>query len=197
MSTAADLPTERQIGLVIDHDPAVWLPGPVHRTREEWLAAAESACAVDFGVVEGSDEASYLREVLTEFVEADLKCDFRFLRMRALVDLPLTARISVARGTQAGQLPDPLASFDPDQEYYAEPQVEEVDRARGLRRAIIWQTEDGLRSVIRYHRRVSEWESDLVVSCSGADLRGTALGLSDLDELARAIWFVDADGTRR
>lgn len=197
MNTAADLPTERQIGLVIDHDPAVWLPGPVHRSRDEWLTAAESACAADFDVAKGSDEASYLHEVLTEFVDSDLECDFRFLRMRAVVDLPITARVSVVLGPGAGHLPDPLTSFDPDVEYYAEPQVEEVDRARDLRRAIMWQTEDGLRSVIRYHRRLPEWEADLVVSSAGADLRATALGLSDLDELARAIWFVDEDGTRR
>lgn len=73
-----------------------------------------------------------------------------------------------------------------------------LDAERGLRRALAFEVaEDGIRSVVRYHRRVPEWDVDFVLACAGADLDSTAIGLDVLDALAKSVWFVDVEGDRR
>lgn len=191
--------TETTIGLVVDHDPAVWLRGPVGPTREQWLQGAYAAVAADFGVRPETTEAGYLRELLVRFVDADLRCDLRFLLLRALVDLPITVRLSGFVGAPADTVGKALTDLDPDATYYdQEPRVETIDAERGLRRSIAFRMDpEGITSSVRYHRRVDEWDADLVVACAGADMKATALGLPLLDDLARAAWFVDAEGERR
>lgn len=187
------------LGILVDHDPAIWLPGPVERSRDEWLDAAYLACAADFDVQEGSAESALLREVLTAFVDADLGSDLRFLHLRALIDIPVVARVTVSLGTTDGSIGEHFADLEQGSQHYdREARVDVIDESRQLRRALAFRIEpDGMRSVVRYHRRVEEWHADVVLSCAGADLKATALVLDDLDELSRAVWFVDEGGNRR
>lgn len=195
--------TAEPAGIAVDHDPAVWLPGPTGGATDAeiatWIAGATDACASDFGVADGSDEGRYLREVLSAFASADLPCDFRFLRLRALDDVPLIARLNLFQGMPAGDLDRVMrTSHDPEARLYDdEPQVEVLDEERGLRRWLLFQLRDGIEPIVRHHRRIEEWKLDIVLSCSGPSLKATALGLADLDALAKAVWVVDEEGGRR
>jgi hypothetical protein len=186
-------------GVVVDYDPAVWLPGPTGTNTDAWVEGAFSACAADFGLAADAPQASYLRELLTLFASHDLHCDFRFLRLRTPTEPPLIARLSVYAGVPAREVTEALTTFDPDASYYDRaPQVTAIDPDRGLRRATTYAVDGGVvRPLIRYHRHVEEWDAGLVLASSGATLQTTAAGLGDLDALARSIWLVDANGSRR
>lgn len=186
------------LGVAVDYDPAVWLAGPTDPDTETWIAGAFAACAADFGVTEGTAEATYLRRLLADFAAADFPGDFRFLRLRGLTDAPLAALLTVYVGAPADELAAALVTFDEDATYYdRKPQIIDIDQARGLRRSLVFSVDDGIRSTIHYHRRVEEWQVDVLLTCAGADLKATALGLPDLDQLADAVWLVDAEGHRR
>ena len=93
-----------------------------------------------------------------------------------------------------------LTSYEPGTRWYdPEPELVVVDEGSDLRRSVRYAMDDDgrLSSVIRYHRRVAELATDVVLSCAGADLRTTALALADLDDLARAVRLVDRQGVRR
>lgn len=190
-------------GIAVDYDPATWLPGPPAGASEPevaaWIDGATAACASDFGVAGDSEEHRYLRDVLTGFASADLACDFRFLRLRGLDDVPLVARLNLFQGMSAGDVDQVMrAAHDPESRPYDEaPQVESVDDERGLRRWMLFQVRDDIEPVVRHHRRIEEWEIDIVLSCSGPSLKATALGIADLDALAEAVWVIDEDGGRR
>lgn len=189
-------------GVAIDYDPAVWLPGPTGDAAPDevraWIEGALRACCEDFRVTPDTAEERHLREVLTEFGSRELACDFRFLRLRAVDDAPLVARLDVHVGEPSGGLDSVLEMFTPGATGYdTGARTDTVDPDRGLRRALMFTVDDGIRTVVRYHRRVEEWQGDVVLSCTGADLRATAAGLSDLDALARAVWLVSPDGSRR
>lgn len=195
--------TAGPVGVAVDYDAAAWLPGPVAGATEAetaaWIDGATAACTQDFGVAEGSDEQRYLREVLTSFASADLPCDFRFLRLRGLDDVPLIARLNLFRGMPADDLDRVMReSHDPEALLYDdEPQVETVDEERGLRRWLLFELRDGIRPIVRHHRRIEEWELDIVLSCGGPSLKATALGIADLDALAEAVWVLDEEDNRR
>jgi len=191
-------PPAPALGVAVDYDPAVWLAGPTDHDTDAWIAGAFTACASDFGVLEGTAEATYLLRLLTDFAAADFSGDFRFLRLRGLTDAPLAALLTVYVGAPAEELAAALVTFDEDATYYdRKPRIVEIDPARGLRRSLVFSVDDGIRSAIHYHRRVEEWAVDVLLTCAGADLKATALGLPDLDHLAGAVWLVDAEGRRR
>jgi hypothetical protein len=190
-------PQEAALGVAVDFDPAVWLPGPTGEDPLDWVQRAYDACATDFEVEADTAESTYLHEMLTEFGTRDLACDFRFLRLRTLVDAPLIAMLSVYVDAQE-DVATALRSFDPDATYYdTEPKIVEIDTARGLRRSMVFEVDGGIRPVVRYHRHVAGADTDVVLASAGAGLRAVAEGLGDLDRLAEAIWLVDAEGTRR
>lgn len=186
-------------GVVVDYDPAVWLPGPTRPDTDAWVEGAFTACAADFGLAADAPQAEYLRALLTLFATRELHCDFRFLRLRTPTEPPLIARISVYAGVPGEELAEALTTFDPDPGYYDRaPRVAEVDPDRGLRRSTMYSVEGGVvRPVIHYHRHVDDWDAGMILASSGATLRTTAAGLRDLDELARSVWVVDEEGTRR
>jgi hypothetical protein len=190
-------PAAPELGVAVDFDPAVWLPGPTDRTTDDWVERAFLACATDFEVREGTAEATYLRELLTGFADRDLASDFRFLRLRTLTDAPLVAMLSVYVDSP-DDLSGALEAFDGSATYYDHhPQVVDLDPGRGLRRSMAFAVEGSIRPLVRYHRRIDAWNVDVLLSSAGAGLRATADGLADLDALAEAIWVVDADGNRR
>ena len=83
--------------------------------------------------------------MLTEFGTRDLSCDFRFLRLRTLVDAPLVAMLSVFVDSEE-DVALALRSFDPDATYYdTAPKVVELDAARGLRRSMVFEVAGGIR----------------------------------------------------
>ena len=171
-------------GVVVDYDPAVWLPGPTRPDTDAWVEGAFTACAADFGLAADAPQAEYLRALLTLFATRELHCDFRFLRLRTPTEPPLIARISVYAGVPGEELAEALTTFDPDPGYYDRaPRVAEVDPDRGLRRSTMYS--------------VDGWDAGMILASSGATLRTTAAGLRDLDELARSVWVVDEEGTRR
>lgn len=171
-------------------DPAVWLTGPHGpASPEAWTGAALKALVSDFGVAPASPEERYLREVLEAFVDADLG-EFRFLRMRAVGDPPVAARLDVALRS-AGD-PDPLTVFEEDVAWYDHaPSVVTVDEPGGLRRATRLYVEDGVRVAVRHHRFDAENRADIVVSSIGHDLRTTALVLDHLAALCLAVRLED------
>ena len=185
--------------VVVDYDPAVWLAGPADPARAEpWTAAAVEACAEDFGVEPGTADHDYLRAVLTGFASRDLPAANRFLRLRRLDDAPLVALLNVLVGLPGEQLAGRFLDTWGDERWYDPPRVETVDERTGLRRALRFKVDDdGISSVVRYHRRVDDLGLDVLLSCSGADLTATTRGLPDLDGLARAVWVVTAAGERR
>jgi len=189
-------PEVAALGVAVDFDPAVWLPGPTDEDPAAWARRAYDACATDFEVQDDTAESTYLRELLTEFGTRDLSCDFLFLRLRTLVDAPLIAMLSVFVDARA-DVATVLRSFDPDATYYdSAPRIVDIDAARGLRRSMVFEVDGGIRPEVRYHRHVAGAEADVVLSSAGAGLRAVAEGLGDLDRLAEAIWLVDAEGTR-
>lgn len=190
------------LGVVVDFDPASWLPGPsADATKQDvaaWIEGAVLACAADFGVAPEAEAHEYLREMLTGFATAELACDFRFLRLRAPDDAPLIARLVVLQGAARDEVAATVKLYDDSLDLYdAEPRVETVDEDRGLRRNLVFYLDEGVRSIVRYHRRVEDWETDVLLSCAGADLKATAEGLHDLDQLSQAVWVVDEEGNRR
>jgi hypothetical protein len=185
------------LGVAVDFDPAVWLPGPTDDDPADWVRRAYDACASDFGVEDDTAESTYLREMLTEFGTRDLACDFRFLRLRTLVDAPLIAMLSVFVDAP-DDVDEVLQSFDPDATYYdTAPKIVDLDAGRGLRRSMVFEVVGGIRPVVRYHRHVAPVDADVVLASAGAGLRAVAEGLADLDRLAEAVWLVDAEGNRR
>lgn len=190
-------PQAPALGVAVDFDPAVWLPGPTDDDPVDWVRRAYDACASDFEVKDDTAESTYLREMLTEFGTRDLSCDFRFLRLRTLVDAPLIAMLSVFVDAP-DDVSTALQSFDPDATYYdTKPKIADIDASRGLRRSMVFEVEGGIRPVVRYHRHVADAHADVVLASAGAGLRAVAEGLADLDRLAEAIWLVDAEGTRQ
>jgi hypothetical protein len=193
-----------RLTVAVDFDPAVWLAGPTDDDAERWTAGALAAVCADFAVADGSAELGLLRQVLYAFATAHLGCDFRFLRLRSLADVPIVAMLHVRTADPSGVDQSELGSavltaYEPGTRWYdAEPELVAVDAESGLRRAVRYAVgDDGrLSSVIRYHRRVPELAAEVVLSSAGADLRNTALTLADLDDLARAIRLVDAEGRR-
>ena len=193
-----------RLAVAVDFDPAVWMAGPTDDDAERWTAGALSAVCADFALADGSAEQGLLREVLHAFATAHLGCDFRFLRLRSLADVPIVAMLHVRTAAphvvdQPEQGTAVLTAYEPGTRWYdAEPEVVAVDEESGLRRAVRYAVgDDGrLSSVIRYHRRVPELAADVVLSSAGADLRTTAITLADLDDLARAVRLVDAEGRR-
>lgn len=199
-------PRVQPAGLAVDYDRSAWLAGPPAGSRPEevaaWIDGAWQACLSDFGVDAGTQTAGYLRDLLTEFAERDLGCEFRFLRLRAAHDQPLVARLNVvtdADGLSATEIETAINDLvDPDARWWDdEPQLTVLDETRGLTRRIWFQVDNGVRPVVRHHRHVEECGVDLVLSCKGADLKSVALGTPDLDALAEAIWVVDENGVRR
>lgn len=183
------------MGLLVEADPAAWLPGPLPGTEDRWILGAVHACALDFGLEEGSTGHTWLAETLTEFARRPLECEARFLRMRGPESAPVVALAHLRVG---GEAFDALADLGPDLRWYDPPRVETVDDRRGLRRAVGWVVADGMiRALVRYHRRVEDWQCDLVHSSAGLDLRTTSEALVDLDSLAAASWLVDEQGRRR
>lgn len=192
-AAAADL----GVGVAVDIDPSVWLPGPTTQTPAEWLELAKAGCARDFGIAAGSAEEGYLADLLEDFAARDLFGQFRFLRLRSLTDTPLVMQLGVFADAPEGELAATLTDMDPEMTYYdREPQIDVIDEQRGLRRSIAYQVVDGIRPVVRYHRRVAEIPADVVLSCAGADLRAVAQGLPELDRLAQGVWLVDEEGVR-
>jgi hypothetical protein len=191
------------LGVAVDFDPAVWLAGPTDGAAEVWTAGALAAVCEDFAVAEGSDQRELLRTVLHAFATADLGCDFRFLRLRSLTEPPVVAMLHVWTPEPGDGLPERadsvLTTHEPGTRWYdAEPEPVLLDEASGLRRVLRYAVgDDGrLSSVVRYHRRVPGPAADVVLSSAGADVRTTALALGDLDDLARAVRLVDAEGRR-
>ncbi|MGI9156300.1 MAG: hypothetical protein ACR2FG_06640 [Marmoricola sp.] len=157
---------DKELGVVVDYDPAVWLVGPTTMSAGEWVAAAFAACASDFEVADDTAEATYLRELLTEFATRELASDFRFLRLRGLIDTPLTMLLWVYVGALDNELAAALTTFEEGATYYdREPQIVTIDEARGLRRSMAFSVDDGIRSVVRYHRRVEAWAADVLLAC--------------------------------
>ena len=197
LEQATAMPADLGVGVAVDLDLSLWLPGPTTQTPAEWLELARAGCARDFGIILDSSEGAYLTELLEDFAGRELFGQFRFLRLRSLTDTPLVMQLGVFVGAPEGELAATLTGLDPDVTYYdREPQVDMIDEERVLRRSIAYQVVDGIRPVVRYHRRATEISADVVLSCAGADLRAVAQGLGELDGLARAVWLVDESGTR-
>ncbi len=186
------------IALLVDYDPAVWLAGPTQPEHAQaWADGALAACASDFAVQPGSADHQYLEAVLTEFATRDLGTANRLLRLRALNDAPLIAMLDVYVGLGAHEVTDNFLTYDETDTWYDPPQVSDLDANRGLRRALRFRVDDGIRSVVRYHRRVDDLEVDILLSCAGADLNATASGLADLDALAQSVWVLAGSEERR
>jgi hypothetical protein len=195
---------DQHLAVAVDFDPAVWLAGPTEGDAASWTAAALAAVCADFAVAKGSAEERALRDVLHAFASAHLGCDFRFLRLRSPAEPTLVAMLHVWTSDGSGGTTEDgdavLTSYEPGTRWYdPEPELVVVDEGSGLRRSLRYAMDDDgrLSSVIRYHRRVAELATDVVLSCAGADLRTTALALADLDGLARAVRLVDRQGVRR
>jgi len=193
-------------GMHLDFDTAVWLAGPpVGTTADEiarWVVDATAACMDDFDVTAHTAQAGYLHEVLNSFATAELACDFRFIRLRALNDIPLIARLNIIVDTP---LEEVLAATDPTASapaaggrwYERAPQTETLDEQRGLERRTWFAVDDGgIRPHVRHHRRVEAYDVDLVLSCAAHSLRAVAAGMADLDALARGISIVDENGAQ-
>jgi hypothetical protein len=186
------------LALLVEHDPAVWLAGPAEPEQAQaWVEGALAACASDFEVEPGSADHQYLAAVLQEFAHRDLGTANRLLRLRELRDAPLIALLDVYVGLGPHEVTDNFLAYDETDKWYDPPRVSDVDASRGLRRALRFRRDDGIRSVVRYHRRIDDLQLDIVLSCSGADLKATASGLADLDALAQAVWVVTASEERR
>lgn len=174
-------------------DPRVWLTGPVEpgssRAARRWLDEARQTLCTDFELAPGSPEATYVGDVLSRFVDADLG-EFRFLRMRALGDAPVAARLDLAVHEQGA---DPLLTYGEDVEWYDHrPALEVVDAATGLRRSSRVYVDDGVRVVVRHHRLVDG--VDVVLSVAGYDLRTTAGVLPDLVGLIESVELSQTNG---
>jgi hypothetical protein len=186
------------IGLLVEHDPAVWLAGPAEPEQvTAWTKGALEACATDFAVEPGSSDYHYLEAMLTEFATRDLGTANRLLRLRELSDAPLIAMLDVYVGLGAHEVTDNFLTYDETDTWYDPPQVSDLDASRGLRRALRFRVDDGIRSVVRYHRRIEDLQVDILLSCAGADLNATASGLADLDALAQAVWVLTSNEERR
>lgn len=179
----------------VDADPAVWLTGPRDPAGAQvWADAALQAVASDFGLPEHSPEYAYLQDVLTAFATTDLGSAFRFLRMRSLADPPLVARLDVLPHDPAA--PDPVLIYDDDLAWYDHaPKVVDVAPALGLRRAVRVYVDDGLRVVVRHHRRVLGGAADVIMTCTGFDLMAVGTAMGDLDQLAASVQVSVLDGT--
>lgn len=201
------------VGVAIDYDRSVWLAGPAAGSEPEaielWIAGAQRACLADFEIGADTAEATYLRALLTNFATADLGCEFRFLRLRALDDEPLVVRLNlltliedddeVASALDVPFLDDERSADDgmAVQVYDRAPQVEVLDEGRGLSRRVWYRVDEGLRPLVRHHRRVRECGVDIIVSCLLPSMKGAVLGgVADLDEFARSVWILDAEGGR-
>jgi len=179
--------TTDEIGytLSIRPDPAIWLVGPLaHETATEWIETTLEAVAEDFGVAAGSAESTYLHSVLTSFATAELGSPFRLLRLRALADAPLVARLDVLAAGAA----DPLAEFGHGFAWYDHgPRTEVVEGDPSIRRATRLYVDDGVRAVVRLHRRLADDGPSLLLACAGFTLAATASGLDDLIHLTQCI----------
>ncbi|MGZ4749010.1 MAG: hypothetical protein ACXVYY_18180 [Oryzihumus sp.] len=197
MSSRAD-----SVGVAVDFDPAVWLAGPTDQTPQAWAEGALAALCQDFEVIEGTAEHDYLREVVEEFAPADLPGDFRFLKLRGVMDVPVVATLHVLLGRPAAEVADVLTTFEAGQRWYdREPEVVLLDEERGLMRsmmfALVGEEPLQIRPVVRYHRRIEDLGADVVLASSTTDLKAMALSLDHLDALAAGVWLVGPDGTRR
>jgi hypothetical protein len=139
--------------------------------------------------------------VLEGFARADLGSAFRFLRLRAVDDVPVVARLDLLAAEAPAD--EVLTALDPSRRWYdAAPVVRDVDPDLGLRRSVAMAVEEvdgtsAVRPVVRWHRRVEEWGVDVLMSAGGVSLRVMTRALDDLDGLARSVRVVDEQGVRR
>ena len=189
-------------GVAIDYDRSVWLAGPPGGSDpnevEQWIRGAHHACVTDFQISPSSAEARYLFELLNEFATADLGCEFRFLRLREIDDVPLVVRLNLLTALAGdGEAATALDDTGEGEVYGRAPQMEVVDAERGLTRRVWYATDSGLQPLVRHHRRVPECGVDIIVSCLFPSLKAAVLdGAADMDEFARSVWIVDAEGGR-
>jgi hypothetical protein len=179
----------------------VWLKAPYDPADyDAWVQASLTDATRRLAVTGDSAPGMALRSMLTEFVRRDVGTPNRLLRLGDEAGaVPMVATFSVLAGLPDSDADDVFGSYLPDRGYEHEPRTKVVDADRQLVRSLRQtrhEDQDATLSV-RYHRRVADLGTDVMLACEGAGLVAASQALSDLDALAAAVWVVDAQGRRR